>query len=159
VLSVPDVTDRYFVIEMVCMDADNFAYVGSYATGVKAGNFLIARPHWNGKLPDGVLDILPRSRTDTVLLLGRTGVNNSSEADLAIANAIQEKYILTPLSDWPGSPTPFTKPVMIPYGADYNHTAGALCLCTAGSALSTKLVLPSELSMTSAVGMVGPGGN
>lgn len=125
VLSVPAVTDRYFVIEMVCMDADNFAYVGSYATGTKAGNFLIARPHWNGKLPDGVLDILPRSRTDTVFLLGRTGVNNSSEADLAIANEIQDKYILTPLSDWPGPPTPYTKPVMIPYGVDYNHTAGA----------------------------------
>lgn len=125
VLSVPAVTDRFFVIEMVCMDADNFAYVGSSATGTEGGNFLIARPHWNGELPDGVLDVLPRSRTDTVFMLGRTGVNNPSDTDLEIANSIQDQYILTPLSDWPGPPTPWTKPVMIPYGADYNHTAGA----------------------------------
>ena len=125
VLSIPAITDRYFVIEMVCMDADNFAYVGSYATGAEAGNFLIARPHWTGEVPDGVMDILPRSRTDTVFLLGRTGVNNSTQEDLDTANAIQDQYILTPLSDWPGPPTPWTKPVMIPWGADYNHTAGA----------------------------------
>ena len=29
VISVPAVSDRYFVIEMVCTDADNFAYVGT----------------------------------------------------------------------------------------------------------------------------------
>ena len=71
------------------------------------------------------MDVLPRSRTDTVFLLGRTGVNNPSQDDLDIVHAIQDQYILTPLSDWPGPPSPWTKPVMIPYGVDYNHTAGA----------------------------------
>ena len=125
VLSVPAVADRFFCIEMVCMDADNFAYAGTSATGTQAGNFLIADAHWNGQVPDGVLDILPRSRTATVLLLGRTGVNNTSQEDLDKANAIQEQYLLTPLSDWPNAPSPHSEPVMIPYGIDYNHTAGA----------------------------------
>ncbi|MBC3908108.1 DUF1254 domain-containing protein [Undibacterium umbellatum] len=125
VISVPAVTDRYFVIEMVCMDADNFAYVGTYATGTEAGNYLIAPHHWNGTVPDGVADILPRSRTDTVFLLGRTGVNNSSTAEVQAANEVQQQYLLTPLADWPNAPTPYKKPVMIPWGVDYNHTAGA----------------------------------
>lgn len=126
VISVPAVTDRYYCIEMVCMDADNFAYVGTRSTGVQAGNFLIAGPGWNGQVPEDVLDILPRSRTATVLLLGRTGVNNTSQEDLDRANAVQQQYLLTPLSDWPNTPPP-PRPshVMLPYGVDYNHTAGA----------------------------------
>ncbi|HEY8035834.1 MAG TPA: DUF1254 domain-containing protein [Methylobacter sp.] len=125
VLSVPAVTDRFYCIEMVCMDADNFAYVGTRSTGVEAGNFLIAGPFWNGQLPEGVSGVLPRSRTATVLLMGRTGVNNTSQEDLDKANAIQEQYLLTPLSDWPNTPSPQPTHVMVPYGVDYNHTAGA----------------------------------
>lgn len=125
VLSVPAVTDRFYCIEMVCMDADNFAYVGTRSTGVKAGSYLIAGPFWNGQVPEGVSDVLPRSRTGTVLLMGRTGVNNTSQEDLAKANAIQQQYLLTPLSDWPNTPSAQPTHVMAPYGVDYNHTAGA----------------------------------
>jgi len=125
VLSVPEVSDRYYCIEMVCMDADNFAYVGARSTGTQAGNFLIAGPGWNGQVPEGVLDVLPRSRTPAILLLGRTGVNNTSQEDLNKARAIQEQYLLTPLSDWPNTPRPRPSKVMVPYGIDYNQTAGA----------------------------------
>lgn len=125
VISVPAVTDRFFCIEMVCMDADNFAYVGTRTTGTLAGNYLIAGPYWNGQVPDGVSDILPRSRTTSILLLGRTGVNNNIQEDLDLAKAIQAQYKLTPLSDWPNTPEPKPSHVMIPYGVDYNHTVGA----------------------------------
>jgi hypothetical protein len=125
VLSVPEVTDRYYCVEMVCMDADNFAYVGTRSTGTPAGNFLIAGPGWNGRVPEGVLDVLPRSRTSAIFLLGRTGVNNTSQEDLDRARAIQKQYLLTPLSDWPDRPLPRPSKVMVPYGVDYNNTAGA----------------------------------
>src|SRR5437763_3220717 len=125
VLSVPEVVDRYYCIEMVCMDADNFAYVGTRSTGVQVGNFLIAGPGWNGQVPEGVWDVLPRSRTATIFLLGRTGVNDTSKEDLDKANAIQEQYLLTPLSDWPHTPPPQASKVMVPYGVDYNNTVGA----------------------------------
>lgn len=101
ILSVPEVDDRYYCIEMACIDSDNFAYVGSYATGTKAANYLIGGPGWNGKIPDNVIDVLPRSRTPEILLMGRTGVNDSnSQEDLDKALAIQEQYIITPLSNW-----------------------------------------------------------
>jgi hypothetical protein len=125
VLSVPAVADRYYCIEMVCMDADNFAYVGTRSTGTQAGNFLIAGPGWSGAVPEGVLDVLPRSRTPTILLLGRTGVNDTTQEELDTALAIQAQYRLTPLSDWPNTPTPRPSPVMMPYGVNYKHTAGA----------------------------------
>ncbi len=125
VLSVPAVTDRFYCIEMVSMDADNFAYVGVRSTGVEAGNFLIAGPGWNGQLPEGVLDVLPRSRTAGILFMGRTGVNDTTQEDLELAKAIQNQYRLTPLSDWPDTPPPQPTHVMVPYGIDYNQTLGA----------------------------------
>ncbi|MFT4929042.1 MAG: hypothetical protein ACI8WB_005169 [Phenylobacterium sp.] len=125
VICVPPVPDRYYCIEMVCMDADNFGYVGTRATGVEAGNYLIAGPGWNGQVPDDVLDVIPRSRTISIFLLGRTGVNNQSAVDLEIAKAVSQRYLLTPLSDWPNTPPAKITPVMVPYGASYNHTLGA----------------------------------
>lgn len=125
VISVPAVTDRFYCIEMVCMDADNFAYVGTRSTGTEAGNFLIAGPGWTGAVPDDVLDVLPRSRTVSIFLLGRTGVNDTTQEDLNKAIAIQAQYQLTPLSLWPNTPPPTPSHVLVPDGFDYNNTAGA----------------------------------
>jgi hypothetical protein len=125
VISVPAVTDRFYCIEMVCMDADNFDYVGTRSTGTEPGNYLIAGPGWSGAVPVDVLDVLPRSRTVSIFLLGRTGVNDSTPQELKLANDIQKQYRLTPLSLWPNTPQPTPSPVMMPYGFDYNNTEGA----------------------------------
>lgn len=125
VISVPAVTDRFYCIEMVSFDADNFGYVGTRSTGVEANNFLIAGPGWNGAVPDDVLDVLPRSRTPSMFVLGRTGVNNKSQEDLKAANSIQQQFLLTPLSVWTDIATPPLGPVLVPDGADYNKTEGA----------------------------------
>jgi hypothetical protein len=104
VLHVPEVTDRYYCMQMVCMDSDNFAYVGSYSTGTAAGDYLIAGPGWTGKVTEGVQDVLPRSRTPAVLIFGRTKVKSGDTGDLDLAHAIQDQYGLTPLSAWPVFP-------------------------------------------------------
>ena len=91
-------------MQMVSLDSDNFAYVGTYATGTAAGDYLIAGPGWIGKVPDGVQDVLPQSRTPTALIFGRTKVKSGDAADLALANKIQAQYGLTPLSAWPVFP-------------------------------------------------------
>lgn len=97
ILSVPDVGDRYYTFEMASMDSDNFAYVGKRTTGTKAGHFAIIGPDWKGKLPTGVKQ-LPRSRTPTVLVLGRTLVYGPD--DVANVHKLQDQYKLTPLSLW-----------------------------------------------------------
>src|ERR1051325_1256225 len=100
VISVPEVTDRFYCLEMACIDSDNFAYVGTHVTGTAAANYLIAGPGWDGEAPRDVLDVLPRSRTPTILIMGRTQVLNNTPGDLDAANAIQNQYKLTPLSSW-----------------------------------------------------------
>jgi hypothetical protein len=96
VLSLPD-SNRYHVMQMSSMDSDNFALVGSRATGYKAGNYLIVGPHWHGKAPAGV-KVLPPSRTINALIVGRTLVDGP--ADLPAVHKLQAQYRLTPLSQW-----------------------------------------------------------
>lgn len=122
VLSVPAVTERYYTMEMACMDADNFAYVGTRSTGTAAGNYLIAGPGWSGEVPDDVLDILPRSRTPWILILGRTGVNNKQ--DINAAKLVQQQYRLRPLAGWPDAPPPVAHAQVPIGGLDNTSPAG-----------------------------------
>jgi hypothetical protein len=70
VLSVP-ATDRYYSMEIAGFDSDNFAYVGTRATGTNAGNYLIAGPNCTNTCPANVTPLTP-SRTPYVLIFGRT---------------------------------------------------------------------------------------
>ena len=53
ILTVPEIADRYYTMEIVDFMGDNFAYVGTRATGTKAGNYAIVGPDWKGTLPEG----------------------------------------------------------------------------------------------------------
>ena len=70
VLSVPDVGDRYYTFQLIDMATNNFAYIGTRATGNKAGKFALAGPDWKGTLPEGVK--LIRCPSYFVGALGRT---------------------------------------------------------------------------------------
>lgn len=124
VLGVPAVTDRYYCVQMASIDSDNFAYVGVRATGTAAGKYLIAGPGWTGKVPRDVLDILPRSRTPTALLFGRTGVNNHSQEELRKARQVQRQYELIPLSTYPRKPRRHPTHALIPIGIDIQDPLG-----------------------------------
>jgi hypothetical protein len=97
ILTVPAIADRYYTMEIVDFMGDNFAYVGTRATGTKAGNYAIVGPDWKGTRPEGVT-ALPPSATPWATILGRTYVKDAS--DLDAAHKIQDQYKLTPLSQW-----------------------------------------------------------
>jgi len=60
-------------------------------TGTDAGNYLLAGPHWHGKVPEGITNVL-RFETDLVLGIGRTQL--LSDADGNKLNGVH-KYQLT----------------------------------------------------------------
>jgi hypothetical protein len=97
ILSHPDMGDRYFTFELACVDSDNFGYVGKRTTGSKAGNFALVGPDWKGTLPEGVQP-LPASRTPWAVIFGRTLIDGA--ADGPAVNALQDQYVLIPLSLW-----------------------------------------------------------
>jgi hypothetical protein len=53
VLTLPEVTDRYFTYQFLDAWTESFAYVGTRATGGRAGTWVITPPGWDGELPAG----------------------------------------------------------------------------------------------------------
>lgn len=54
ILSAPDSRGRYYMIQIVNMWSNAFAYVGGLATGYKGGSYALVGPGWHGVLPAGV---------------------------------------------------------------------------------------------------------
>lgn len=110
VLSVPAVTrDRYYVHQLVDQYTHNFGYVGVLSTGRAAGDYLIAGPHWQGVVPDGIKAVL-RSETEIVMILGRTGLKNAD--DMPAVRALQAQYRLRGLHEYTGSAAPVAAPAI-----------------------------------------------
>ena len=54
VMSVPDSHGRYYMVEIVDMWTNAFAYAGGIATGYTGGKFALVGPGWKGELPPDV---------------------------------------------------------------------------------------------------------
>ena len=163
VLTVPEITDRFYNIEMACVDSDNFAYVGTRATGTEAGNYLIAGPGWAGPAPANVSDILPRSRTPIAFLLGRTGVNSDAPEEVQSAYEVSLGYELAPLSRWidPSLPPEAPPRALVPFNFDYQNPQGTWLTINEAMTRSPPGVYPAigqtELITLFATIGVGPG--
>ncbi|MDV5147221.1 DUF1254 domain-containing protein [Streptomyces sp. SBC-4] len=109
VVSVPAV-DRYYVLPFHDLDTAYVGYVGARTTGQEAGDYLVAGPGWSGTVPDGIAGVL-RADTFLVGILGRTYL--SGPEDVPALRAIQEQYVLRPLSAYTdtAAPHPADEPV------------------------------------------------
>jgi hypothetical protein len=104
VLKVPAVPkDRYNVFQWFDLYTHNFAYAGVRATGFEAGNYLFAGPNWKGEVPPGIAQVF-RSETDIIGTLTRTSIDG--EADVPNVRALQQQYVLMPLSEFAGQQPP-----------------------------------------------------
>lgn len=99
VLHVPNVRKhRYYAWEFLDPYTNVFAYVGTRATGDRAGNYAIVGPSWHGKLPRRIRRMKLRrinSAYNHVWLFGRTLVYGGG--DLRNATRIQDGFKVIPL--------------------------------------------------------------
>lgn len=109
VVSVPAM-DRYYVLPFHDLDTTYVGYVGARGTGQAPGDYLIAGPGWDGRVPAGIAGVL---RADTQLLgcLGRTYVTGLTDQDVAQLKSIQDQYRLRPLSAFTGTAPLLAVPV------------------------------------------------
>jgi hypothetical protein len=107
VLSVPEMGNRYYLMQMLDAWTNVFAAPGTRTTGSGKGDFAVTGPDWKGELPDGMKEL--SSPTNLAWMIGRTQTNG--EKDYPAVRAIQDKYKLTPLSSWSKAYTP---PVNVP---------------------------------------------
>ncbi len=107
VLSVPDMGNRYFLLPFLDGWTDVFEVPGTRTTGGKAATYAITGPGWSGTLPSGVKEL--KSPTGLVWLLGRIYCTGTPE-DYKAVHALQDKFILVPLSSYgkPYTPLPNT---------------------------------------------------
>ena len=94
VLRVPDFAGRYYSVQFTDPYNIDFAYVGTRATGTRAGDYLITGPRWKGQVPDGMKQV--SSQDNSVLVIGRILVYRDS--DLSTAYDLAKQIQLSPLS-------------------------------------------------------------
>jgi hypothetical protein len=108
VISVPAIEkERYYSVQLIDGNAYNYGYIGTRATGVEAGNYLVAGPDWAGATPIGIKQVFTSS-TPFALTIFRTQLFN--EGDMPNVKAIQSGYEAQPLSAFLKQPAPADAP-------------------------------------------------
>ncbi len=102
ILSVPDSHGRYYMVQLVDMRTNSFAYAGGTATGYKGGVFALVGPGWQGTLPPGATRI--NCPTRWVELQPRVHVKD--EADLPGARAVLNAITVKGLAQAMGGSAP-----------------------------------------------------
>jgi hypothetical protein len=92
---VPDMGSRYYVFQFIDAWTNNFAYVGTRASGGGAGKFLIAAAGYDGEVPQGATRI--DAPTGVGIMLGRIQVDG--EQDLEAVYELQARFSLQSLGD------------------------------------------------------------
>ena len=102
ILSVPDSKGLYYLVEIVDMYSNAFAYAGGTATGYKGGKFALVGPGFKGTLPAGVQRI--DCPTRWTLIQPRVHVINP--AGLPAAQKVMQEITVQGLAKFTGKPAP-----------------------------------------------------
>jgi len=102
VITVPEIKNRYYSVQLVDMFTHNFAYVGTRATGTEAGSYVIAGPEWKGTKPANAKDVF-QSESRFVYCIIRTEVGGPNDVGAVVA--LQKRYRVTPMNVFLGRTT------------------------------------------------------
>ena len=98
VISVPAVDKaRYYSVQLIDGNAYNYGYIGSRATGVEAGDYLVVGPGWNSPTPPGIRQVF-QSTTPFALTIFRTQLFNAD--DMPNVVKVQAGFRGQPLSSF-----------------------------------------------------------
>jgi hypothetical protein len=110
VLSLPDVDlKRYYVVQLTDASTYNYGYMGSRATGGKAGDYMVVGPEWKGSTPAGIKQVF-RSGSQFSLIAFRTQLFGANDMDNVIK--VQDRYKVQTLSSYLKQPPPPPAPVI-----------------------------------------------
>jgi len=81
VFSVPNVdASRYYSFQLTDLFTHNFFYLGTLTTGNKAGSYMVASKSWNGKVPEGIAQVI-RCETGLFFTIIRTQLFNADDLE------------------------------------------------------------------------------
>ena len=96
VLSLPEIRDRYYSLELVDAWTNVFANPGARTLGGETTEFAIIGPFWQGILPPTLGEVM--APTDVVCIIAR--IETSGGSDVNAVHDLQDRLLLTPLSEW-----------------------------------------------------------
>jgi hypothetical protein len=99
VIQVPEVTDRYYVLQFIDLYGCNVHFIGSRATGSKVGTYLAVGPGWDGHAGDEFDGVLP-FETELVMVAGRTQLLGPD--DVPALTKVMDSYQVQSLSVYRG---------------------------------------------------------
>ncbi len=140
VITIPEVKDRYYSVQLVDMFTHNFAYLGTRATRGEAGSYVVAGPRWEGSKPGDAKGVF-RSESNFVYCIIRTELDGPD--DVAAVVELQKQYRLTPMNVFLGrSRVPVATGITFPrYDASKAKSASFIDLL---NFLLTQVVIPPE---------------
>lgn len=152
VISVPEIGDRYYSIQLIDMFTHNFAYIGTRTTGTEAGSYVVAGPEWKGPPPDSIRGVF-QSETNFAYCIIRTEVRGPN--DVAAVLALQKRYFLSPMNVFLGHSTaPMAAGITFPsYAPERARSAGFIDLFN--FLLKQVEVVPDEQALMERFAQIG----
>lgn len=104
VVTIPDFDEgRYWILHTMDLGHYTTAMIGSRTRGTRGGVFLFAGGAWAGEVPEGVDEVI-RSESNLIKVMGR--IMTVGGDDLTAARALQDAWMLQPLSEYLGTESP-----------------------------------------------------
>jgi len=153
VLTVPHVSGRYYSFQLVDMLTDNFAYVGTRATGTRSGNYVVIGPGWKGRRPFAgeVSQVLP-APSWLVLIIGRMELRDVAGTPPKQA---WTDFRIQSLEQYYGKQAPTPLPLEWPLHADPKTCSAAEFFGVLNFMMQWQVFLPSEAPFLSTLSKIG----
>ncbi|MCM0612072.1 DUF1254 domain-containing protein [Marinobacter sediminum] len=101
VIEVPEITDRYFSVQIMDPYGIFRIIVGSPFNGTKARKYILVPPGFEGNVPaDFPTTDIMQWPSKTAYGVVRMAVKTGSDSEIATINAYQDQVTVTPLADW-----------------------------------------------------------
>ena len=101
VIEVPEITDRYFSVQVMDPYGIFRMIVGSPFNGTKARKYILIPPGFSGEVPtDFPTTDIVQWPSKTAYGVVRMAVMTGAEAEIKKINAYQDQVTMTPLADW-----------------------------------------------------------
>ena len=152
VITVPEIKDRYYSVQLVDMFTHNFGYIGTRATGTEAGSYVVAGPQWEGTKPGDAKAVF-HSESNFVYCIIRTEVDGLD--DVAAVVELQKQYRLTAMNVFLGrSRVPVAAGITFP-AYDPSKAKSAAFIDLLNFLLMQVVIVPEEQELMSRFSAVG----
>ena len=152
VITVPEIKDRYYSVQLVDMFTHNFGYIGTRATGTEAGSYVIAGPQWEGTKPGDAKGVF-RSESNFVYCIIRTEVDGPDDAAAVVE--LQKQYRVTTMNVFLGrSRVPVAAGITFP-AYDLRKAKSAEFIDLLNFLLTQVVIVPAEQELMSRFAEIG----